>query len=248
MYNIPCPNCNHSQQISHKQLKKKRNNVTCSECKLQFNAHTILNSQASQSQKQEALVSEVQIPEIPTLIKARSQAIEEPEAIDEPVIETYSWQQIQPAYHSQRWLTGIFLGLVLLTYQVYYFKGYSLSQNPQLRPWLSLSTKLDYLLPTYHNLSEFTIIGSVLEPLNADNYHLQISFINHAEFTQRLPNILLSLHNLHGGLFAQKTFPPEEYLGKENTTVLIASSATADIDFFIAVPEQDIGGYSIELK
>ena len=170
-------------------------------------------------------------------------------AKDEPIIiETYPWQK-PSVHHTKRWVAGTLLAVFLLVYQVIYFTGYPLSQSAQLRPWLStVSTKLDYLLPTYHNLSEFTIIGSALEPLNADNYHLQISFINHADFTQRLPNILISLHNFHGGLFAQRTFIPEEYLGKENTTMLIASSATADIDFFIAVPEQDIGGYSIELK
>ncbi|OQK16144.1 hypothetical protein AU255_13645 [Methyloprofundus sedimenti] len=249
MYNILCPNCNHSQQISLKQLKKKRNNVTCSACKLQFNARTILNSQASQSQKQEALVSEVQIPEISTLIKARSQAIEEPEAIDDPVIETYSWQQKKPAYHSQRWLAGVILGLFLLAFQVYYFKGYSLSQNPQIRPWINIfSTKLNYPLPVYRNLAEFSTIGSKLKLVSPGNYQVQISFINHADFAQRLPDILVSLHNLHGGLFARRIFTPEEYLSNENTPEIIESSANANIDFFITVPDQEIGGYSIELK
>lgn len=168
---------------------------------------------------------------------------------DEPVIiETYPWQKTA-VVHTRRWVTGTLVAVVLFVYQVIYFTGYPLSQNAQLRPWFStVCTKLDYLLPTYRNLSEFTTIGSALEPIDADTYHLQISFINHADFAQRLPDILVSLHNLHGGLFAQRTFTPEEYSSKENTSLLIASSDTADIDFFIAVPEQDIGGYSIELK
>ena len=247
MYNILCPKCNHSLQISRKLLKKKRNNITCSECKLQFNARTILNKQAPQ--EQEALIPEAQIPEIPTLIKARSQTIEESETIDEPITETYAWQEKKPAYHSGQWLTGIILGLFLLAYQVYYFKGYSLSQNPQIRPWLNIiSTKLNYPLPVYQNLAEFSTIGSSLKPMNADNYQIQISFINHADFDQRLPHILVTLHNLYGGMFAQRIFTPQEYLGKEDSAMLIKSSATADIGFFIAVPDQDIGGYSIELK
>jgi hypothetical protein len=46
----------------------------------------------------------------------------------------------------------------------------------------------------------------------------------------------------------KSAFSSREYLGKDHPSIFIASSATADIDFFIGVPEQDIGGYSIELK
>ncbi len=42
--------------------------------------------------------------------------------------------------------------------------------------------------------------------------------------------------------------PPQQYLDKETASVLIKSSATHDIDFFISAPQQEIGGYSLELK
>ncbi|WP_221896519.1 DUF3426 domain-containing protein [Bathymodiolus japonicus methanotrophic gill symbiont] len=69
-----------------------------------------------------------------------------------------------------------------------------------------------YPLPTYRNLAEYTTIGSAIHKLSANNYRVQISFINHADFAQRLANIQISLHNLQGGQFAQRTFSPEEYL------------------------------------
>ena len=164
------------------------------------------------------------------------------------IIETYSWQK-KPVPHSKRWVAGSFLAILLFIFQVIYFTGYPLSQNAQLRPFLStLSSTLNYSLPTYRNLAEFTTIGSAIKRVDASNYRLQISFINHADFTQQLPDILVSLHNLYGGQFTKRVFSPQEYLDKDNTQMLIESSATADIEFSIAVPEQDIGGYSIELR
>jgi len=162
--------------------------------------------------------------------------------------ELYAWQKT-PVHHSKRWVAGSFLGLLLLAYQIAYFSSYPLAQNPKIRPWLSyISGQVNYPLPTYRNLSEFTTIGSSFTPVNTDNYRVQISIINQADFDQHLPDIFVSLHNLYGGLVAQKVFTPQEYLAMNKTQTLIKSSATVDIDFFIAVPEQEIGGYSIALQ
>jgi hypothetical protein len=38
--------------------------------------------------------------------------------------------------------------------------------------------------PSYRNLAEFTTIGSAIIKLNDNNYRLQISIINHADFEQ----------------------------------------------------------------
>lgn len=249
MYNFLCPKCNHSQKISRRQLKKKRNKVTCSECKLQFNARTILSKQTPQIQEPETLEPKVQIPEIPTLIKVRTQAAKETETINEPDIETYAWQEIKTAYHPGQWLIGIILGLILLVYQVYYFKGYALSQNPQTRPWLStISSYINYPIPDYRKPLKFTTIGSSLDHSDKGHYRLQVSLINHANFRQAPPYIQLTLQNLYGGVFAKRTFSPQEYLGKTKSAMSINSSATLDIDFLIVIPDQEIGGYSIELK
>ena len=212
-----CPKCKHPQKISNRQLKKKHQRISCTQCKYKFNPHASTGDQA------------------PT----------EDELI---IVETYPWQKTSVP-HTRIWIAGSLLAIMLLIYQIVYFTGYPLAQNPRVRPWLSaISNKLNYPLPTYRNLAEFTTIGSAIHKTNANNYRVQISFINHADFTQRLPNIQISLHNLQGGQFAKRVFLPRDYLSKENTSELIASSATADIDFFISVPEQDIAGYSIELK
>lgn len=164
------------------------------------------------------------------------------------VIGTYAWQKTS-APKTSYWVMGTFLALSLLLFQIVYFIGYPLTQSQQFRPWLAfISHKINYPLPAYRNLSEFTIIASALKPVSTHSFHLQISFINHADFAQHLPNIQLTLYNLYGGILNQRVFFPREYLGTEKTTALIKSSATSDIKFFIAIPEQNIGGYSIQLK
>lgn len=209
-----CPQCQHSQTISARQLRKKHGKIKCTQCKHKYNAHTSLCKQ---------------------LDKATS-------------VELYAWQK-KPVHHTKRWLAGSFLALLLLAYQIIYFTAYPLAQNQKIRPWLSyISGQVNFPLPTYRNLTELTTIGSSLTPVNTDNYRVQISMINQADFDQHLPDIFVSLHNLYGGLVAQKIFSPQEYLAMNKTQTLIKSSATVDIDFFIAVPEQEIGGYSIALQ
>ncbi|NOQ15029.1 MAG: DUF3426 domain-containing protein [Methyloprofundus sp.] len=255
MYTL-CPQCHHSQQISRKQLKKKRGQqLSCPECKQQFNATLTLSKKAPQASSEETqvtppkktqvLIQDAQIPELPALKKAKNASPEESETIDKPVIELYDWQKPPPPYRPDRWLMGLILGLGLLTYQVYYFKGYSLSQDPQIRPWLN-SLKLP--LAAYRKPLEFTTVGSSLQPSDKDHYRLQVSLVNHADFPQPPPYLQLTLQNFYGGIFSQRIFSPQEYLSKTEASTLIKDSATLDIDFLIAVPAEEIGGYSIELK
>jgi len=257
-----CPQCNNSLQISRKRLKKKQGMLTCSTCKQQFNAYLTLskkapqpqpeNTQVPETKKIQALAPEAHIPKIPALKKSQHQTTEETEeteATNTAVTEIYDWQKPKTTYHSGRWSIGIVLGIFLLIYQTYYFQGYRLSQSPETRHWLtSLSSYTQISLADYRNPFEFTTVGSSLEPSDKDYYRLQISLINHADFNQPPPYLQLTLQNFYGGIFAQRIFSPEEYLNKTTTVETIKRSATLDIDFLIAKPEQEIGGYAIELK
>lgn len=168
--------------------------------------------------------------------------------LDSLDVETYAWQKPNVP-HTRNWLLGSLLAFLLLVFQIVYFTGYPLSQTPQLRPWLDIiSKKFDYTLPVYRNLTELATIGSSFEPINANSYRLQISFINQADFDQSLPSITLTLHNYLGGIIAQRIFTPQEYLHTEIKNTLIKSTETINIDMYIEVPEQEIGGYSVELQ
>lgn len=254
-----CPQCNHSLQISRKQLKKKQGLLTCSQCKQQFNAYLTLSkkppqpqpekAQAPETKKNQTLTPEAQIPKIPALKKAQNQTTEETEVTNTAITEIYDWQKPKPTYRPERWSIAVVLGITLFIYQVYYFQGYRLSQSPEARQWLTLLSSYTQIpLADYRNPLEFTTVGSSLEASGKNHYRLQISLINHADFDQPPPYLQLTLQNFYGGVFAQRIFSPQEYLDKAATLAPVERSATLNINFLIAKPEQEIGGYAIELK
>lgn len=254
-----CPNCNHSQQVSRKQLKKKQGQLSCTKCKQAFNGYLSLSKKPLQVLEIESLipgshiagarVPVAQIPNIPALKQAHNQAIEATETEQETQTEEYAWQKEKTAYRPSLWLLGIFLGLIIFASQIYYFKGYSFSQNSQIRPWLNaLSSLSNSRLPDYRKPLEYTTVGSSLEPSDKGHYRLQVSLINHADFRQPPPYLQLTLKNFYGGIIAQRIFTPTEFLGKSKSIIPIQSDASLDIDFLFSLPEQEIGGYSIALK
>lgn len=215
-----CPECNSSQHITPKRLKKKQGMIICASCAHKFNA---LPSLSDTPHKQKDTIADHDI---------------------------YNWQKPSIS-HNGLWLTASLFGLALLAYQIYYFTGYRLSQNPEIRSWLkTVSSSINYPLPAYRNLAEFTTVGSAFTVTADNNYRLQVNIINHANFSQSLPDLQLNLQDLHGGIFAQRTFSPHEYLPQTNPPIFIKPSASLEIDLLIAAPVQQsiIGGYSIALK
>ncbi|MDF1583126.1 MAG: DUF3426 domain-containing protein [Methyloprofundus sp.] len=215
-----CSKCQNTQEISTKQLQKKHRKVICTQCKNPFNPRASLTNKPSQTI----------------------------DNIDDNEIKSYAWQKPVNS-HAKLWLISSLLGGLLLVYQVYYFKGYSLAQSAQIRPWLATITKaINTPLPPYKNIQEFTTIGSSFTPIENDNFRLQVSFINHANFSQALPNLSLTLQNLHGGIIAQRLFTPKDYLRNNQTPTQIASNSALDIDLLMAIPNKNIGGYQVALQ
>ena len=162
--------------------------------------------------------------------------------------QTFAWQK-PLAKSSQKYIWGSVLGVVLLVAQVNYFLAYFLTQKPQVRPYLiSASQLFKQTLPVYQNISDFTIIGSDLSPTKNKQYRVKISFINHADFPQHLPHLLLTLRNIQGGILTQRLFSSELYQDSAAVNSLIAPNELFTIDIPISVPKYPISGYSIELQ
>jgi len=161
--------------------------------------------------------------------------------------ETYAWQTPKKS-HSKIWALSSLIAIAALLYQVYYFKGYSLSQSAQFRPLLeTVSNTLNQTLPPYRNRAEFSTIGSSFKMTEDGSYRLQVSFINHANFSQPLPSLTLTLQNLQGGLVTQRHFTAKDYTTNQRQA-FIASQANFDIDLLVTVPNINFAGYHIELN
>lgn len=162
--------------------------------------------------------------------------------------QNFAWQK-SPKSHSKAYLWGSLLGFVLLIAQVNYFLGYSITQNPQIRPALvTISQLFKTSLPPYKNTADFTIIGSHFSATQNNQHQVQISFINHADFPQQPPLLLLTLRNLQGGVLAQRIFDKTTYRQGAALNSLIAPNEFVNINLLINTPNHSIGGYSIELK
>ncbi|MDC9728832.1 MAG: DUF3426 domain-containing protein [Methyloprofundus sp.] len=162
--------------------------------------------------------------------------------------QTFAWQQA-PAKSSKFYIWGSILGLVLLAAQVNHFLAYKLAQNPQVRPYLiTVSQLFNQSLPTYKNSSDFTVIGSHLSPEKNKQYRVKISFINHADFPQHTPYLLLTLRNIQGGLLTQRYFSSETYQPAKVSNSIILPNELFTIDFLINIPSHHFAGYNIELK
>ena len=169
-------------------------------------------------------------------------------SIHDITTQAFAWQK-PLAKSSQKYIWGSVLGVVFLIAQVNYFLAYFLTQKPQVRPYLiSASQLFKQTLPVYQNISDFTIIGSDLSNTKNKQYRVKISFINHANFPQQPPQLLLTLRNIQGGILSQRLFSSETYQNSAAANSLIAPNELFTIDIPISVPKHPISGYSIALK
>jgi len=162
--------------------------------------------------------------------------------------QNFAWQKKTPL-SSKKYCWGSLLGVLLLMAQVSYFISYPLSQNTKIRPYLiPISNLLKIPLPIYRNNSDFTVIGSNLIASENQQYHVQISFINHADFPQKHPKLRLTLLNLQGGILAHRVFSSQSYQPQQLPNTLIQPNALLTIDFPVNIPNPNFSGYSIKLE
>ncbi|MFW5443539.1 MAG: zinc-ribbon and DUF3426 domain-containing protein [Methylococcaceae bacterium] len=150
------------------------------------------------------------------------------------------------AHHKSPWRIAYFFCFIVFVFQIYYFEGYNLTQNPQIRPWLkTICNSFDCQLAVYKNLNELTILHGDFESTEDNVYIFKTAFTNESDFAQRYPSIKLSLQNFTGETFAERVFLPKNYGRKP--AELLEPDISAEITMNIAAPSEPIGGYRFEL-
>lgn len=158
------------------------------------------------------------------------------------------WEQAAPA-RTQYWLGGFVLGLGLLFWQIYYFEGYALGQNPKLRPYLlGLCAHIACQLPDYQNTAEFTVLHGSFTATPERYYVFKLAFVNQADFAQAYPKVTLSLLDYNGNTFAYRTFKPKDYLPTGMTSGFMSAAASTEMTLKIAPPKASIGGSRFDLS
>jgi len=193
--------------------------------------HDVQNTQDSISEKKEQ--------------KEENTAVPSPD--EETEDEDFFLFEKAPQKRKPIW-TWAFSGcLILLAFQVYFFEGYSLTQNSKVRPWLEKICKpLKCQLPAYQNSEEFSILHGSFEPATNKKYYIfKAVFVNQSDFKQNHPSIKLSLQDFRGQTTAERVFHPQDYL--KNGEIQIEPEQSAEITLNIVAPSKKMGGYSFEL-
>lgn len=175
---------------------------------------------------------------------------EEENAIDSTVDENKEDEEFllfeKPAQKGTAiWTLAFGACLILLSFQIYFFEGYELTQNTKYRPWLEKTCKLlNCQMPPYKNLDELTILQGSLEPTEKEYFVFKAVFINQSDFKQDYPSVKLILQNFTGETIAERIFQPQDYL--KNKLSQIQPEESAEISMKIVAPSKKMGGYSFE--
>ena len=152
----------------------------------------------------------------------------------------------QPVKRSSYWGLLTSLCLIILAFQIYYFEGYTLTQNSTVRPWLiKICHSLNCQLPAYKNRNEITILHGSFQTIDKQHSIFKATFINQALFEQKLPAIKLTLQGFTGVDFAERIFYPKDYMNTDSA--IMAPDRVFEIALDIATPKDKMGGYYFEL-
>ncbi len=210
-----CPECKQQQTVSTEQLRLSRGMLKCTKCSAMFDALEFISEQLLEESEQ-----------------------------------THYQNQFPPTPKQNKkldalWSYGLLAGILLLCTQIYFFEGYTLSQNSILRPWLlKFCQTFDCRLPRYKNINEISILQGSLESTDAHVYVFKAVISNQAQFDQPYPDIILTLLNFTGEAFAERVFSAHNY---QPESALLAADETTEISFNIAAPQTKIGGYTFKL-
>ncbi len=214
-----CPNCKKKQQVKAKQLRQSQAMLTCENCLTLFNALERLH---------DGNVKETQAnPKTPKSVAASpSQAA---------IIKKQNF-----------WHIGLLASLGLLAFQIYFFMGYQITQQPRIRPFLQKTCGyFNCQLPLYNNTEEFYVMPGSFKQTSGKSYLFQTVLTNNAPFAQATPSIKLTLNDYIGQPLAERIFKPHEYL--KQTQNLMTPNLSIEVSLHIAAPIAQIGGYHFQL-
>jgi predicted Zn finger-like uncharacterized protein len=215
-----CPQCKSRFRLTEKQLRQAYGKVGCGECGNVFNAMAGLQNYEGElppdyfEQQAEAdeLLHEKSLPE------------------SDPNVETEFVERRQVSLHeamygSDRrsfftlgpmvWFVGILLLAAVGIAQTIYYQRYQLIKNPRYQQQvINLCQLLPCAETAFSSIEQIRLLERNIftHPVATNALMVTGSFVNQAPFAQKLPDLLISLFDVQGGLIANRLFSPPEYL------------------------------------
>ncbi|GAA6136725.1 DUF3426 domain-containing protein [Arenicella sp. 4NH20-0111] len=165
------------------------------------------------------------------------------------------------------WLTtlfGIVITLILLISLIYQLWLKQLIDMPTDQTWFNsvqkslspISNTLDRLasdngvtLPQRRNLRKLELVSAKTQPhpTRSTTILLKVSLINHADISQSLPWLEMSLTDADGRLVARRNLSPKSYIYNNKTNSIIGSNELKKITIELLSFPKSATGYEIKL-
>ncbi len=246
-----CPNCSSHFRITDNQLQAALGRVKCGQCGMVFNALQSLKSY------------EGDLPEdFQPSRSAASTGRDEPFDIDiraEPKPSGLELSLHEAMYGHKRnslahfspylWFIGILILIVLGIGQSVYYQRYQLINKPRFQQQVLM---LCELVPCgeshFSNIRQIKLLqrNVFTHPVTSNALMVTGSFVNQAAFTQKLPNMLVSLFDTRGKIIANRVFEPAEYLQDDKHITTAESEKPVQFRFEIIDPGTDALTYEFE--
>ncbi|MCP4188404.1 MAG: DUF3426 domain-containing protein [Gammaproteobacteria bacterium] len=235
-----CPNCSARYRVTDNQLQAALGRVKCGECGMVFNALQSLKSFDG------VLPTNYRLPEV----------MSPPQANDEPAPELslheamYGHKRNSVAHFAPFfWFIGILLLIVTGIVQAIYYQRYQLIKKPDFQQQVQT---LCELVPCgesgFSSIQQIKLLerNVFTHPVTSNALMVTGSFVNHASFAQKLPNMLVSLFDIKGSLIANRVFEPGEYLQNDKDGKLLESNKPVQFRLEIVDPGTDALTYEFE--
>lgn len=209
-----CPHCMQQQALSVEQLRQGGGLLVCPGCGEQFDGLRFLSEQAEEDTADAATVWQ---------------------------FDQSSAQTPAPAV----WRAGTVIMSLVLVAQIIFFEGENLSRSPMLSRGLeSVCAFVHCRLPIYRNLDELAVSNASLQAGAGRSYQFVAAISNQGSFTQRAPNLKLTLWGFNAQPLAERVFTADEYLASFST---LATEQTLEIRLQLAAPSAKVGGFTFTL-
>lgn len=258
-----CNQCKSRFRITEKQLRQAYGKVHCGECGCVFNALTglkDLDHEAAPGYLSPVLGDDLSSLEDDLNSLADDRTLRVTDFDHEPFIQEHPDLSLEEAMYGTEGrsffsLTPLvwFIGILLLTAvglaQIIYYQRYQLIEDPRFQQQV---INLCQLLPCAETEFSSTEQIKLLErnvfthPVATDALMVTGSFVNQAPFAQKLPDLLISLFDLHGNLIANRLFLPTEYLLEDKNRGVMQPEIPIQFRLEIVDPGTDALTYEFE--
>ena len=243
-----CTECDSRFRLTENQLKQAYGKVRCGECGTVFNALVGLKNYEGEIPPEylEQFEQEKTLP-----VTDLDLETDYDQATELSLHEAMYGSERRPliTFGPLTWFIGILLLSALGVAQAIYYQRYQLIENPRYQQQvIALCQVLPCAEIEFSSTEQMRLLerNVFTHPVTSDALMVTGSFVNQAPFTQKLPDLLISLFDIRGKLIANRVFTPAEYLLEDKNRGVLKPGLPIQFRLEIVDPGTDALTYEFE--